>query len=116
MVTLDPLSQQLYGGWLAELRSGRTTGWEKYVDRVLTPTPDHRQAERFWAGHDLPAVLGRWGWTFRADRLHVLAPLTRPARGPSCSSSPESPPRSGAAWRRWCRRTPILRVSPFSAR
>ena len=74
VVSLDPLSQQLYGGWLAELRSGRSTGWEKYVDRVLSPTPDHAQAERFWAGHDLPSVLGRWGWTFRADRLHVLAP------------------------------------------
>ena len=73
VVTLDSFSQQLYGGWLAELRSGRATGWEKYVARVLAPTPEHRQAEQFWAGHDLPAVLSRWGWTFHADRLHVVA-------------------------------------------
>lgn len=73
VLTADSFSQQLYGGWLAELRSGRTTGWDKYVDRVLAPTPEHRQAEQFWAGHDLPAVLSRWGWTFRAERLHVLA-------------------------------------------
>ncbi len=73
LVTLDPFSQQLYGGWLAELRSGRSTGWEKYVARVLSPTREHRQAERFWAGHDLPALLSRWGWTFHADRLHVVA-------------------------------------------
>ena len=73
VVTLDSFSQQLYGGWLAELRSGRATGWEKYVARVLAPVPEHRQAEQFWAGHDLPAVLSRWGWTFHADRLHVVA-------------------------------------------
>lgn len=73
VLTADSFSQQLYGGWLAELRSGRTTGWDKYVDRVLAPTPEHRQAEQFWAGHDLPAVLSRWGWTLHADRLHVIA-------------------------------------------
>ena len=73
VVTADSLSQQLDGGWLAELRAGHSTGWEKYVDRVLAPTPAHRQAEHFWAGHDLPAMLSRWGWTFHADRLHVLA-------------------------------------------
>jgi len=73
VVTLDSFSQQLYGGWLAELRSGRSTAWEKYVSRVLAPTREHRQAERFWVGHDLPALLSRWGWTFHADRLHVVA-------------------------------------------
>jgi len=73
VVTLDSFSQQLYGGWLAELRSGRSTGWERYVGRVLSPTREHRQAERFWAGHDLPALLSRWGWTFHAGRLHVVA-------------------------------------------
>lgn len=73
VVTIDSFSQQIYGGWLAELRSGRSTGWDKYVTRVLASTRQHPQAERFWVGHDLPAVLSRWGWTFRADRLHVLA-------------------------------------------
>ncbi len=74
VLTVDTFSQQLYGGWLAELRSGRTTGWDKYVARVLSAGPTYEQAERFWGGHDLPALLGRWGWTLRADRLHVLAP------------------------------------------
>jgi hypothetical protein len=74
VVTLDSFSQQIYGGWLAELRAGRSTGWDKYAARVLAPVPEHRQAEGFWAGHGLPAVLSRWGWTLRADRLHVVAP------------------------------------------
>ena len=77
VLTLDSLSQQLYGAWLAELRAGRTTGWNTYVDRVLThgthDTKEHRQAEDFWAGHEPAALLARWGWTFHADRLHVLA-------------------------------------------
>jgi len=78
VVTAESFSQQLYGGWLAELRAGRATGWEKYAARVLAKPPghqppDHDQAERFWAGHDLEALLSRWGWTFRAERLHVVA-------------------------------------------
>lgn len=77
VLTLDSLSQQLYGAWLAELRSGRTTGWDTYVGRVLSHAThdgkEHRQAEDFWAGHDPAALLARWGWTFHADRLHVLA-------------------------------------------
>jgi hypothetical protein len=73
VVTVESISQQLYGGWLAELRAGRSTGWEKYVDRVLAAVPQERQAERFWAGHDVPAVVNRWGWTLHADRVHVIA-------------------------------------------
>jgi len=73
VVTLDSFSQQLYGGWLAELRSGATTGWDKYVARMLAETREHRQAEQFWAGHELGSILARWGWTFHADRLHVVA-------------------------------------------
>ena len=73
VITMDSLSQQLYGGWLAELRAGRSTGWERYVDRVLAAVPQERQAERFWAGHDVPALVNRWGWTLHADRLHLCA-------------------------------------------
>ena len=77
VVTLDSFSQQLYGGWLAELRAGHSTGWEKYVGRVLEHavdgTREHAQAEQFWAGHELVSILARWGWTFHADRLHVVA-------------------------------------------
>ena len=77
LVTLDSFSQQLYGGWLAELRAGRTTGWDKYVGRVLDHATggarEHQQGEEFWAGHELASILARWGWTFHADRLHVVA-------------------------------------------
>ena len=118
VVTLDSFSQQLYGGWLAELRAGRTTGWDKYVGRVLEHVTDgvreHRQAERFWAGHELASILARWGWTFHADRLHVVAqdgrgrPLARVRR-------------AGRAVRRTSSRAsylpmPTLPASPCSAR
>lgn len=73
VLTLDSFSQQLYGGWLAELREGRTTGWDTFTARVLDPERGHRQAQRFWAGHDLEAVTGRWGWTLHPARVHVLA-------------------------------------------
>lgn len=38
VLTAGSFSRQLNGGWLAELRAGQSTGWEKYVDRVLAPT------------------------------------------------------------------------------
>ena len=73
---VEPIATQLLGAWLDQLRGGATTGWEKYAERVLAPTGltgSHRQAEDFWAGHDLPAVLARWGWTLHDERLHVVA-------------------------------------------
>jgi hypothetical protein len=106
VVTLDSYSQQIYGGWLAELRAGRSTGWEKYAARVLSPDREHRQAELFWAGHDLPAILSRWGWTFRADRLHVVADaevsehwfqLLRVAGIPTIGLDPVVPPYADPA-------------------
>lgn len=82
VVTLDSLSHQLYGGWLAELRAGETTAWEKYAGRVISHAADgvieHRQAEQFWAGHDPVALLARWAWTIRSERVHVLV-ATDPA-------------------------------------
>ena len=76
VVTVDSFSQQLYGGWLAELRAGRTTGWDKYVGRVLdhaTEEKEHRQGEEFWSGHELASILDRWAWTVHDDRVHVVA-------------------------------------------
>ncbi|GAB3652104.1 hypothetical protein GCM10027596_00860 [Nocardioides korecus] len=73
---VEPLAAQLLGAWLGQLRAGATTGWEKYAERVLAEpggAGPHRQAEDFRAGHDLPAVLARWGWTLHAERLHVVA-------------------------------------------
>ena len=81
VVTVDSFSQQLYGGWLAELRAGRATGWEKYVARVLDQPPrepPRAPAGRAVLGRPRPeALLSRWGWTFRADRLHVVASRRR---------------------------------------
>jgi hypothetical protein len=82
VLTVAPWGEQLYGGWLAELAheaerdTGGGTDWDTYVSRVSAAAGDakgHRQAEEFWAGHDLAAVLVRWGWTFHPDRLHVVA-------------------------------------------
>ena len=54
VVTVESFSQQLYGGWLAELRAGRTTGWEKYAAPRAGPAA--RSQPRAPAGR---AVLGR---------------------------------------------------------
>ncbi len=73
VLSLDSISQQLYGGWLAELRRGRSPGWDTYVQRVVAEERGHRQAEEFWSGHEIEQILSRWGWTLHPDRLHVIA-------------------------------------------
>jgi hypothetical protein len=113
VLTLDTFSQQLYGGWLAELRSGRATGWDKYVARVLAATREHRQAERFWTGHDLQAVLNRWGWTFHAERLHVVAERDVEQHWRQLL---DVAGLAATPWLRWSRRTPTPPVSPCSGR
>ena len=75
VLTVGPWAEQLYGAWLAELASGRATDWDTYVRRVSEAAGQgkgHLQAEEFWAGHDVASVLARWGWTFHADRLHLV--------------------------------------------
>ena len=52
---------------------GRSTPPGCWPSHPVTSRPSTEQAERFWAGHDLEAVLSRWGWTFHAERLHVVA-------------------------------------------
>ncbi|WP_445256115.1 hypothetical protein [Nocardioides aurantiacus] len=77
VLTLDAFSAQLYGAWLAELRRGSGTGWEKYAARVLDHatggTREHRQGEDYWAGHELGSLVARWAWTLHHDRVHVVA-------------------------------------------
>ena len=117
VVTLDSFSQQLYGGWLAELRAGGSTGWDKYVGQVLEHavdgTREHVQAEQFWAGHELSSILARWGWTFHADRLHVVAEQDVPRTG---ASSPGWPGCRPTTCRPSYRRTPTRPESPSCAR
>lgn len=76
VVTAEPLPEQLYGAWVAELLQGSRTAWRKYSGRVQRPVLDpgrgNQQAARFWAGHELASLVARWGWTLHADRLHVV--------------------------------------------
>ncbi|ROR92727.1 hypothetical protein [Nocardioides aurantiacus] len=77
VLTLDAFSAQLYGSWLAALRRGSGTGWEKYAARVLDHATggarEHRQGEDYWAGHELGSLVARWAWTLHHDRVHVVA-------------------------------------------
>ena len=74
VVTVDSFSQQLYGGWLAELRAGRATGWDKYVGRVLAQPPGARAP----AGR---AVLGRPRPGCAAEQMGMDLPRRAAARG-----------------------------------
>lgn len=67
------LPTQVYAAWQDAVRHGSTTSLSTYAARVLDPERTHWQAEEFWAGRDLAAVLPRWTRAIHADRVHVVA-------------------------------------------
>lgn len=90
VLTAEPLADQLYGAWVGDLLRGGRSGLRKHAGRVLraaeveAPADDHEpdavgpdEGALFWRGHDLAAAASRWGWTFHADRVHVVAGTPR---------------------------------------
>lgn len=74
VLTAEPLADQVYGAWVADLLRGGRSGLRKHAGRVLRSAGSPESDETgFWAGHDLAAVTARWGWTFHPDRVHVVA-------------------------------------------
>jgi len=49
------------------------TNSTRYAARVLDPERAHWQAEEFWAGRDLTAILPRWTRAIHPERVHVVA-------------------------------------------
>lgn len=66
------LPTQVYAGWQAGIQQGSTTGLDTYAERVLDPAREHWQAEEFWTGRDLTALLDRWARACVPDRVHVV--------------------------------------------
>lgn len=66
------LPTQVYAGWQAGIQHGSTTGLDKYAFRVLEPGRSHWQAEEFWTGRDLGALLATWTRASVPDRVHVV--------------------------------------------
>lgn len=67
------LPTQVYAGWQAGIQQGSTTGLDTYAARVLEADRSHWQAEEFWTGRDLGALLTRWARASVPDRVHVVA-------------------------------------------
>jgi len=73
VVTARDLGSQLLAAWGAGVEAGRSTSFSRFCGRVMDPDRSHEQAQRFWAGQDLGAVLERWRAAVRApDRVHVV--------------------------------------------
>jgi hypothetical protein len=67
------LPTQVHAAWQAGLQHGSNTQLKKFAGRVLDPAREHWQAEDFWAGHDLTAILPAWSRASHADRVHIVA-------------------------------------------
>lgn len=74
VVTARDLGSQLLAAWAASVEAGRSVSFARFCKRVLDPEREHEQAQRFWAGQELGAVLERWAAAVRKPhRVHVVA-------------------------------------------
>lgn len=73
VVTARDLGSQLLAAWAGSVEAGRSVSFARFRTRVMDPAREHEQAQRFWAGQDLGAVLERWGRAVRKPhRVHVV--------------------------------------------
>lgn len=74
VVTARDPGTQMVAAWAGSVEAGRSVSFTRFRQRVMDPAREHDQAQRFWAGQDLGAVLERW--TAAVDgpqRVHVIA-------------------------------------------
>jgi hypothetical protein len=74
VVTARDPGTQLVAAWAGAVEAGRSVSFSKFRQRVMDPAREHDQAQRFWAGQDLGAVLQRWTAAVGGPRkVHVIA-------------------------------------------
>ena len=73
VVTASDPGSQVLASWAAAVDAGKTVSFARYARRVMDAAGEHDQAQRFWAGQDLAAVLARWTTAIGSpDRVHVV--------------------------------------------
>lgn len=88
VVTARDPGRQVTAEWQEGVKHGRKATFEEFRERVFDPAREHEHASRFWASHDIPALLARWADFVPASRVHVVC-------------SPASSADRGELWRRF---------------
>jgi hypothetical protein len=74
VVTARDPRTQMVAAWAGSVEAGRSVSFSKFRRRVMDPAREHDQAQRFWAGQDLGAVLERWSTAIGGPQnVHVIA-------------------------------------------
>jgi len=79
VLTARDLGRQVTAAWQEGVKHGRTADFETFCARVLSDSPEHKDARRFWAAQDVPGVLDRWASRLPAENVHVVCHPPLPA-------------------------------------
>jgi hypothetical protein len=73
VVTARDLARQLPATWQERLKNRSSETFAEFLASVQADCGRRNQsARRFWANHDVPAILGRWGRDLPPKRVHVV--------------------------------------------
>jgi hypothetical protein len=74
VITARDPATQMVAAWAGSVEAGRSVSFSRFRQRVMDPTREHDQTQRFWAGQDLGAVITRWSKAIgEPQRIHVIA-------------------------------------------
>jgi len=74
VATVRDFGALLPAEWQEAVKCRGTTGWETWLDEVITAeqAADRRRRSWFWRVHDTLAILGMWSQHIPPDQVHVV--------------------------------------------
>ncbi len=74
VATVRDVAALLPAEWQEAVKCRGTTGWETWLDEVITAehAADRRRRSWFWRVHDTLAILGMWSQHIPPDQVHVV--------------------------------------------
>ncbi|MGO9219484.1 MAG: hypothetical protein ACLP5E_17230 [Streptosporangiaceae bacterium] len=74
VATVRDFAALLPAEWQEAVKCRGTTGWETWLDEVITAerAADRRRRSWFWRVHDTLAILGMWSQHIPPDQVHVV--------------------------------------------
>jgi hypothetical protein len=74
VITARDLARQLPAMWQERIKNASTESYAEFLAAVRAePGQRDRTARRFWANHDVPEILARWGRDLPPERVHVVS-------------------------------------------
>ena len=92
------LARQVPAEWQEQVKHRKGVSYADFLRDLVSEEPSQESSRWFWAVHDWPGVLRRWGAVLPADRVHLVT----------------VPPPGGPAHQLWERYRELFGIDPAS--